>query len=134
MNSSPAPGFTVRSEPLTNNARYDEQQNEVRSYGAEPDVKGTKWRKEGHERVDHVHPLRQDLGRDVHDEEGQRTEGDSTVHGLGHDPVPGGKDHPVGRDQAGSDRRGQPDKREYARVVEHEVLSRGIDTMTLAGH
>jgi hypothetical protein len=85
----------VRSEPFTDHARYNDQDDEVRRDGAETDVESPEWRQEGNERVDDVYPLGQDLRHDVDDEEGQRAEGHRPVHGLSHHPVSWRHDDPV---------------------------------------
>jgi hypothetical protein len=64
----------VRGEPLAEDAGHHDQQDEIRRDRAEPDVEGPIWRQKGNERVDDVHPLSQDLGPDVDDEECQRAE------------------------------------------------------------
>jgi hypothetical protein len=124
----------VRGEPFAQDARYDDQQDEVRCDGAEPDVEGPEWRKEGNERIDDVHPLGQDLGHDVDDEECQRTKGHRPVHGLSHHPVSRRHDNTVSGHQADHYRAGEADKREHPRVKQHEMLGGGINIMASLGH
>jgi hypothetical protein len=124
----------VRGEPFPEDARDHNEQDEVRRDGAESDVEGTEWRQEGNERVDDVHPLGQDLGHDVDDEEYQRAEGDRAVHGLSHHPVCWRHDDPVSGQEADHYRTGEADEREYPRVKEHEMLRGSINISTGLGH
>jgi hypothetical protein len=124
----------VRGEPFAQDARYHKQQDEVGRDRAEPDVEGPKWRQERDKRVDDVHPLSQDLGDDMDNEEGERAERDGPVHGLCHHPVSGRHHGPVGGHQADHDRGGQPDEREHSRVEQHEMLRRGVDLVAGGGH
>jgi hypothetical protein len=134
VNGPPAPGFAVRGEPFAEDARYHNQQDEVRGDGAESDVKGPEWRQEGNERVDDVHSLGEYLGHDVDDEECQRSEGDRPVHGLSHHPVSRLHDRPVGGHQAGQHRAGEADERENSRVKQHEMLGSSINVTAGLGH
>jgi hypothetical protein len=116
----------VRGEPVAQDARYHKQHDEIRGDRAESDVERPVRRQEGNDRVDDMRPLGQDFGGDVDDEKGQRAERDGTVYGLGHHPVSGRHDDPVGGEQAHQHGSGQPDEREHSRVVQHEVLRRGV--------
>jgi hypothetical protein len=124
----------VGGEPFAQDARYHEQQDEVRRDRAESDVEGPKWRQEGDKRVDDMHPLGQDLGHDVDNEECQRTEGERTVHGLSHHPVSRRQDGPVSSQKADDDGTGEADEREYPCVEQHETLGSGIDVTAGLGH
>jgi hypothetical protein len=124
----------VHGEPFAENARYHNQQDEVRRDGAESDVKGPEWRQEGNERIDGVHPLGEDLGHDVDDEECQGTEGGRTVHGLSHHPVSRRHDDPVSSHQADHHRSGEADERENSRVKQHEMLRSSINVTASLGH
>jgi hypothetical protein len=124
----------VRSEPLTEDARHDNEQNEIRCDRAEPDVKSPVRRQEWYERIYYVSPLREDLGHDVDDQERECAERHRPVHGLGHHPVSRGHDDPVGGQQADADRGGQPDEREHPRVEQHEMLRSSIDVLPGLGH
>jgi hypothetical protein len=124
----------VRSEPFTENARYYNQDDEVRRDGAETDVESPEWRQEGNERVDDVYPLGQDLRHDVDDEKGQRAEGNRPVHGLSHHPVSWRHDDPVSGHEADQHRTGQADQREYPGVKQHETLSASINRTAGRGH
>jgi hypothetical protein len=117
----------VRGEPLPQDASHHEQDDEIRRNCAEPYVEGPVGRKEGNDRVDNVRPLGQNLGRDVNDEERQRTEREGTVHGLCHHPVPGRHDDPVGGQQAYHHRPGEGDEREHPGVEQHKVLCSSIN-------
>jgi hypothetical protein len=81
-----------------------------------------------------VDPLREDLGHDVDNQEGQRAERHGPVHGLGHHPAAWGHDDAVGRHQADTDRRGQPDEREHPGVEQHKTLRSSIDVLPWLGH
>ncbi len=78
--------------------------------------------------------LREDLGHDVDDQEGQRAERHGPVYRLGHHPVTGGHDDAVRRHQADTDRRGQPDEREHPGVEQHEMLRSSINVLPWLGH
>jgi hypothetical protein len=127
VDGTPSPGFSVGGEPLAQDARYHQQDDEIGCDGAEPDVEGPVRREKGDDRIDDVRPLRQDLGHDVDDQEGQRAEGEGPVHGLGHHPVPGRHHDPVGGDQAEQHGTGEADERQHPGVVEHEMLRRRVD-------
>jgi hypothetical protein len=94
----PFPRVGLGSEPLAEDARYDDQEDEVRSDRPQADVEGPERRQERYERVDDVHPLREDLGGDVDDQERERAEGYDPVCRLDENPVPRAEDHPVGGD------------------------------------
>jgi hypothetical protein len=81
-----------------------------------------------------VHPLGQDLGDDVDDEECECAERDGPVHGLCHHPMSGCHHGPVSGYQADHDRSGEADEREHARVEQHEMLRRGVDVTPGRGH
>jgi len=112
----------VFGEPLAQDARYHEQDDEIRGDRAEPDVEGPVRREKGDDRVDDVRTLGQDLGDDVNDQERQRAEGEGTVHGLRHHPVAGRHHDAVRGHQAQQHRAGQADEREHPGVVQHESL------------
>ena len=52
---------------------------------------------------------------------------------LDEDPVPGGQDHAIRRDQPEPHRSAQRDEREHSGVEEHEVLGGRIDDVPDAG-
>jgi hypothetical protein len=76
-----------------------------------------------------VRSLRENLGHDVDNQKGQRTERDGAVHSLGHHPVSRGHEDPVRRHQADAHRRGQADEREDPGVVQHEMLRSSINVL-----
>jgi hypothetical protein len=59
----------VRGEPLAQNARYHEQDDEIGRDRTEPDVEGPVRREKGDDRVDDMRSLGQDLGDNVNDQE-----------------------------------------------------------------
>ncbi|MDQ2812989.1 MAG: hypothetical protein M3Z75_14215 [Actinomycetota bacterium] len=124
----------MRGEPFAEDARYYNQQDEIRRDGAESDVKGPEWRQERNERVDDVYPLGEDLGHDVDDQECQRTEGDRTVYSLRHHPVSWPHNHPVSGYEADQHRAGEADECENSRIKQHEMLGSSINVMASRGH
>jgi hypothetical protein len=56
------------------------------------------------------------------------------VHGLRHDPVPGGHDDPVRGQQADAYRCGKPDECEYPCVEQHETLRGRVHDPAWLGH
>ena len=133
VNRPPPPSAAVRIEPTAHDARYNEQDDEVGGDRAEADVEGAERRQERNHRVEHVDALREDLGDDVDDQEGNRAEGRGPVGRLREHPVPCVQEHAVGRDEPEPGRRAQRDKREDASVEQHEVLRGGVNYMTDAG-
>jgi hypothetical protein len=134
VNGPPAPGVAVRGEPFAEDARYRNQQDEIRRDRTETDVESPEWRQEGNERINDVHPLGQDLGHDVDDEKYQRAEGDRPVDGLSHHPVSWLHHDTVSGEQADHYRGGQAEKREYPGVEKHETLRSSIDVTAGGGH
>jgi hypothetical protein len=90
-------------------------------------------RKERHESVDDVGPVREYLKNYVRHEKGEGSERDGTVHRLGDDPAARGHDDAVGGHDARADRRGQRDQREHARVEQQEALDRGQNVASSRG-
>jgi hypothetical protein len=81
-----------------------------------------------------MYPLRENLGHDVDNQEGQGAKGNCPMSGLGHHPVSRGHDNPVGRDQTDGHRCSQPDEREHPGVEQHEVLRSRINVPAGLGH
>jgi hypothetical protein len=133
VDRAPLPRFAVSGEPVAEDARYNNQDDEVGGDRPEADVEGPERRQERNERVQHVHPLGQYLRDDVDGQEREGGEGGSAVRRLNEDPVPRAEHHAVGGDQAEADRGAQGDQREHARVKEHEVLHGGVNHVARAG-
>jgi hypothetical protein len=100
----PFPRVAVCGEPLADDARYNDQDDEVGSDRPQPDVEGPEGRQERDERVQHVHPLGQYLRDDVDDQEREGSEGSRAVRRLDEHPVPRAEHHAVGGDEAEADR------------------------------
>jgi hypothetical protein len=129
----PLPRIAVCAEPFAEDARYNDQDDEVGSYRPQADVEGPEGRQERDERVQHVHPLGQYLRDDVDGQEREGSEGSGAVRRLNEDPVRRAEHHAVGSDEAEADRGAQRDQREHARVKEHEVLHGCVDHVARAG-
>jgi hypothetical protein len=74
------------------------------------------------------------LDRDMDNQEPHGTERDGAVHRLRDDPAPWEHDDAIGCKKAHTHRRGEPDKRENARVKEQETQHSHFDGIAGPGY
>ena len=131
---APRPGRADGGKTRPQDPGHQDEQEQVRRDGAQPQVQGAPLVQERHHGVGGPGAPGDYLGRDVDEQEAHRAERDGPVHRLGDDPAARGHDDPVRREQADAYRRGEPDKGEDSRIKEQEMHQRHVNGVTGHGY
>ena len=121
MQGPPRPGGLHVGEPAAQQPGHHDQHDQVRRDRAKSQVEGLAVIEERNHRVGGAGAPGEHLHGDVDRQETHGGEGGGAVRGLGRDPATRGHDRAVGGGHADPDRGSQRDKRENARVEQHET-------------